>query len=234
MIVLLFLLSLLHTAEPVKTNVRFVYNGSMPKVSQQHRDARREQILAAARRCFLRDGFHATSMQDLFAEAGLSSGAVYSYFASKDDVIVAIAEENLSGVTEMIRTVAAQQPARPVGAVLADVLEMLHAKDSQDGLGKLTVIVWSEALRNPSLAARFTALVTQVRASLAEVIQQCPGNLPRDVSADVLAAALLSLVPGYLLQLALLGPAAVDGLPDAVRALWPDPRRAACGGATGT
>ena len=43
----------------------------MPKVSQQHRDARREQIMAAARRCFLRDGFHATSMQDLFAEAGL-------------------------------------------------------------------------------------------------------------------------------------------------------------------
>ena len=34
---------------------------AMPKVSQQHRDARREQILAAARRCFLRDGFHATS-----------------------------------------------------------------------------------------------------------------------------------------------------------------------------
>ena len=211
----------------VKTNVRFVYNGSMPKVSQQHRDARREQILAAARRCFLRDGFHATSMQDLFAEAGLSSGAVYSYFASKDDVILAIAEENMSDLTDMIYAVATRQPARPVGAVLADALEMLHAKDSQDGLGKLTVIVWSEALRNPSLAARFTALVAQLRASLADVIQQYPGNLPRDVSADVLATALLSLVPGYLLQLALLGSSAVNGVPDAVRALWPEPRRAA-------
>jgi TetR/AcrR family transcriptional regulator, transcriptional repressor of aconitase len=38
----------------------------------------------------------------------------------------------------------------------------------------------------------------------------------------VLATTLLSLVPGYLLQLALLGPVAVDGVPDAVRALWPD------------
>ena len=193
----------------------------MPKVSQQHRDARREQILAAARRCFLRDGFHATSMQDLFAEAGLSSGAVYSYFASKDDVIVAIAEENMRGVTEMIRTIATQQPVRPIGAVLADVMDMLHAKDTKDGLGKLTVIVWSEALRNPSLAARFTALISQLRANLAEVIQQSRGSLPGDVTADVLATTLLSLVPGYLLQLALLGPAAVDGVPDAVRALWP-------------
>jgi len=194
----------------------------MPKVSQQHRDARRGQILAAARRCFLRDGFHATSMQDLFAEAGLSSGAVYSYFASKDDVIVAIAEENMRGVTEMIRTIATQQPVRPIGAVLADVMDMLHAKDTKDGLGKLTVIVWSEALRNPSLAARFTALISQLRANLAEVIQQSRGSLPGDVTADVLATTLLSLVPGYLLQLALLGPAAVDGVPDAVRVLWPD------------
>ena len=194
----------------------------MPKVSQQHRDARREQILAAARRCFLRDGFHATSMQDLFAEAGLSSGAVYSYFASKDDVIVAIAEENMRGVTEMIRNVVTQHPGRPVGAVLADIMDMVHARDAQDGLGKLTVIVWSEALRNPSLAARFTDMVTQIRASLAEVIEQSSQNPPAGVPADILAATLVCLVPGYLLQLAILGPAAVDGVPGAVRALFPD------------
>src|SRR3984957_14060186 len=121
----------------------------MPKVTDQYRDARRDQILSAARRCFLRDGFHATSMQDLFAEAGLSSGAVYSYFASKDDVIAAIAEENMRDVVAMIQDIATQRPARPVGAVLADVMEMVHAKDTQDGLGKLTVIVWSEAARNP-------------------------------------------------------------------------------------
>ena len=194
----------------------------MPKVSQQHRDARREQILAAARRAFLRDGFHATSMQDLLAEVGLSAGAVYGYFASKDDVILAIAEDNLRGATEMIHSVATRHPGRTVGAVLADAMELLRAQDARDGLGKITVIVWSEALRNPSLAARFTGLVTQVRADLAEVIRQCPGNLPADVPAEVLAAALISLIPGYLLQLALLGSAAVDGIPSAVCALWPE------------
>jgi AcrR family transcriptional regulator len=194
---------------------------TMPKVTQQHRDARREQILAAARRCFLRDGFHATSMQDLFAEAGLSSGAVYSYFASKDDMIVAIAEQNMRGVTEMIAAVAAQDPGRPAGAVLADIMDMVRARDAQDGLGKLTVIVWSEALRNPSLAARFTDMVTQIRASLAAVIAQSSPDLAAGVPADTLAATLVCLVPGYLLQLAILGPGAVDGVPAAVRALWP-------------
>jgi TetR/AcrR family transcriptional regulator, transcriptional repressor of aconitase len=96
------------------------------------------------------------------------------------------------------------------------------------------LIVWSEAIRNPSLAARFTDLVTQVRASLVEVIRQSPDNLPGEVSADALASALLSLVPGYLLQLALLGPAAVDGVPDAVRALWPGPPSTADSRTTGS
>ncbi len=86
----------------------------MPKVSQEYRDARREQILNAARRCFLRDGFHETSMQDLFAEAGLSSGAVYRYFPGKEDVILAIAEENMRDVVEMIH-LAAPGAARAVG-----------------------------------------------------------------------------------------------------------------------
>ena len=47
---------------------------AMPRVSEDHLLARRQQILDAARVCFLRDGFHNTSMQDVIAEAGLSVG----------------------------------------------------------------------------------------------------------------------------------------------------------------
>ncbi len=106
----------------------------MPKVTNQYKDARRDQILSAARRCFLRNGFHATSMQDLFAEAGLSSGAAYRYFASKDDMIVAIAEDNMRDVVAMIHDVASRQPGRPVGTVLADIITALKAKDADYGL----------------------------------------------------------------------------------------------------
>jgi TetR/AcrR family transcriptional regulator, transcriptional repressor of aconitase len=195
----------------------------MPKVTQQYRDARRDQILSAARRCFLRDGFHATSMQDLFAEAGLSSGAVYRYFASKDDVIIAIAEENMRDVVEMIHGVATQQPGRSVGAAVADVLEILRTKDAQNGLGGLALLAWAEALRNPSLAERFKELLTQMHTDLAEVVRehQNTEDLPQGVPADALAAVLISIVPGYILQLTLLGAAAVEGVPGAVRALWP-------------
>jgi AcrR family transcriptional regulator len=195
----------------------------MPKVTQQYRDARREQILSAARRCILRDGFHATSMQDLFAEAGLSSGAVYRYFASKDDMIIAIAEENMKDVVAVIHSLATQQPGRSMGAALADVFEIVQAKHARDSLGALAVVVWAEALRNPTLAKKFRRLLTKMRTDLADAVRekQASGDLPGDVSADALAAIFMALVPGYIVQLALLGPAAVDGTPDAVRALWP-------------
>jgi AcrR family transcriptional regulator len=195
----------------------------MPKVTHQYRDARRDQILSAARRCFLRDGFHATSMQDLFAEAGLSSGAVYRYFASKDDMIIAIAEENVSDFVAMIHDAASSQAGRPVGTVLADIFNILLAKDAQNGVAGLALLAWAETLRNPVLASRFADLFVQMRADLTEVVRkhQSDGNLPPQVSADALATVFISIVPGYILQLATLGSAAVDGVPAAVEALWP-------------
>jgi AcrR family transcriptional regulator len=195
----------------------------MPKVTQEYRDARREQILDAARRCFLRDGFHATSMQDLFAESGLSSGAVYRYFASKDDVIIAIAQENIQDVVAMLRTVIEQRPGTSIGDVIADVLAILRAKHEENGLAALAMLVWAEALRNPVLADQFTSLLSQIHEALADVarVHQVAEELPLGVSADALATVLLAIVPGYIVQLALLGPAAVDGAGAGLRALWP-------------
>jgi TetR/AcrR family transcriptional regulator, transcriptional repressor of aconitase len=195
----------------------------MPRVSQQHRDERREQILAAARRCFLRDGFHATSMQDLFAESGLSAGAVYGYFASKDDVIVAIAEENFQGIVEMIRTVATTQPDQSIGETIAAIFEIVRTRHLQDGLAGLAVLVWAEALRNDELRERFTALLHELRSDLTKVVRarQRSGDITSDVDASAIAALLISTVPGYIVQLALLGPSTVNKVPAAALALWP-------------
>ena len=195
----------------------------MPKVSQQYRDARRDQILAAAKRCFLREGFHETSMQDLFAESGLSAGAVYRYFAGKEDVILAIAEENMRDVTALITSLATSRPSAGIGATLAEVLEDVRAKHAESGIGAIAVLVWSEALRSPALAEKFTALFGQMRTALADAVRehQARGVLPPDADADALTALLFAVVPGFILQLAVFGPKAVDGVPEAARVLWP-------------
>ena len=132
-------------------------------------------------------------------------------------MIIAIAEDNMRGVVEMIRDVAARQPGRAAGATLADVLEVVRGRDAESGLGKIALLVWAEALRSPAIATRFKAMLTQMRAGFAEVVRDGAG----DVTADAMADAMVSVLPGYILQLALLGPEAVDGVPEALRSRWP-------------
>lgn len=193
----------------------------MPKVSQAHRDARRAQILDAARRCFLRNGFHATSMQDLFAESGMSAGAVYLYFASKEEVILAIAEENLRAVVATIHGLARDRGQDGLGTAICEVLDVVRKKHADDQLGGIAVLVWSEALRNPALAKRFEESLQQMRADLADLVREHQPATPRDTTPEELAGLFMSIISGYIMQLSLFGPRVVAGVPRSVQALWP-------------
>ncbi|MFJ5215736.1 TetR/AcrR family transcriptional regulator [Streptomyces sp. NPDC088354] len=196
----------------------------MPKVTQEYMEARREQILDAARRCFLRDGFHSTSMQDLFAESGLSAGAVYRHFASKNEMITAIVEENMRDVLAMAHSVAKDRPSSSIGDLMADVIDIVRVKTADQNIAGLSVLAWSESLRNPLLAEQFADLMKQMRSALTDVIRehQRNGRLTRTVSAEAIAATLMCTLPGYILQLAMGDTESLEGVPDALRALWPD------------
>lgn len=59
----------------------------MPKTSDAAKEARRTQILDAAVRCFARTGYYATTIEDVVRETGLSRGALYLYFPSKEALL---------------------------------------------------------------------------------------------------------------------------------------------------
>ena len=63
-------------------------------MTEAHREERRRQILDGARRAFARHGYEGATVPELEAETGLSRGAIFSYFPSKLDVFVALAEED--------------------------------------------------------------------------------------------------------------------------------------------
>jgi AcrR family transcriptional regulator len=193
----------------------------MPKVSTQYRDERRAHILAAARRCFVRDGFHQTSMQDLVREAGMSSGAVYRYFDSKDAMIVAIAEENLDEVVAIMGE--SVRHGVGAGAALASALEYVGARHAEDGFGAIALLVWSEALRNPALATRLRESFDAGADALAEIARASSVG-GAELAPEVLANTLLCVLPGYILQVTIRGADAVKAIPDAVRVLIPSGR----------
>ena len=70
----------------------------MPKVSNEHKQRRREEILEAAQRVFARHGYEGATVRRLEDETGLSRGAIFSYFESKDALFVAVVAES-SGST---------------------------------------------------------------------------------------------------------------------------------------
>ncbi|SDD87970.1 TetR/AcrR family transcriptional regulator [Actinokineospora iranica] len=178
----------------------------MPRVTQPYRDARRRQIVSAARRCFTRSGFHATSMQDIFAESGLSAGAVYGYFASKEALVEAIVTDVLAEITTGFDAVLADDaPPRP-GDVLQHVFEVLEQQEGGRDFACLAVQVWAEALRNPALRALLADAYEQVRVKFLRLVERGrqAGSLDPAVPAEDVARALTALGPAFLFQRALL------------------------------
>ena len=78
----------------------------MPRLKPDIQLARRAHILNAAELCFARTGFHRTTMQDICREAGISSGALYIYFDSKEALIAGICERDRAEFAERFATVA--------------------------------------------------------------------------------------------------------------------------------
>src|SRR5918992_1121898 len=73
----------------------------MPKVSDAHKERRREEILAAAQRCFARYGYEGATVARLEAESGLSRGAIFNYFENKETLFATLAirtAERLTGI----------------------------------------------------------------------------------------------------------------------------------------
>lgn len=179
----------------------------MPRVSEAHLAARREQIVDAAVRCFLRNGFHQTSMQDVIKEAGLSVGAFYRYFDSKAALIKAIAGEKVGVVQATAEHLLRQDPAPPLLAVLDDLLQQIDTNLTDDGTVRIAVQVWGEAVHDPEFAALISDIYSRIRSNAVALAQRAKdsGQLPAGADATAVGTALFGLIQGYLLQRVLIG-----------------------------
>lgn len=177
----------------------------MPRVSESHLAARRQQILDAARICFLRNGFHATSMQDVIAQAGLSVGAVYRYFPSKAEIVEAIAEQYSAQVFGAFATLAERDA--PLAAVMEAAVDIVDGATGPEGPMRLAVQVWSEALRDERIAATVTTIYSRFRGHFEAMAARAvtSGELPAGTDARAVGASLFSLAIGYGLQKLLTG-----------------------------
>jgi AcrR family transcriptional regulator len=176
----------------------------MAKFTDTQKEGRRQEILAAALRCFARNGFHSTVIADIVREAGVSQGTFYLYFKTKDDVIAALADDR--GQSDAMINAIAGAEADPVVALA--ILFELHGRTLADAkrADERRVIVqgWAEALRNDSIRQRLIANASRVQQQIALLIErgQQTGRFRADAEPQGIARALIALFQGLTLMTA--------------------------------
>jgi AcrR family transcriptional regulator len=194
----------------------------MPKVTDAHLAARREQILLAAMTRFAEGGFHSTGMAEVIAATGLSAGAVYRYFPSKEALIRAIVEERvLANATATFEAILAQGVDDPVDAVSAALEIVDRVAQGETDVTRVAVQAWGEALRNPDILDIAQSAYATMRGYLAEVARRAQehGRLPSEADPDEVAKTMQSLVMGYVIQRLIMGDVDRASYTAALRAL---------------
>lgn len=204
-----------------------LYSASeMQGTDDQRRAARRSEILAAACRCFARDGFHATSMADIIEEAGLSAGAVYRYFRGKDELIASVVETTIGTADELFAELLDRDATPPPDATVAFLIDAVLERAVNNpvtgvDMTRLALNAWAEALRDRDVADHIERTFTRFREFYAEVARrwQAAGDLDPAADPAQVGAVLMGLVHAFAIQRLLLSDTDPDKYLDGVRAL---------------
>lgn len=158
--------------------------------------ARREQILSAARRCFIENGYHPTRMDDIAAAAALSKGGVYFHFKSKQEVFASLVEEEYS------RSMTFLQGVSHGTAPIAEKMQILgmHYLEYFQGAPdapRFFVVMGEMALRDEVLAKKLLEMQTAYIQEISKLIDQgVAEGVLRPVDSQVVAAILKALLDG--------------------------------------
>jgi AcrR family transcriptional regulator len=200
----------------------------MPKITEERREARRQQILDAARACVLEHGLEAASMEMIIARSGLSTGAVYRYFKGKDELIGAAFAAATREIGEAVAPVLAGPKSSPPSQ-LAEKLLAAWVSYSQAGVGaaadldRMPVALhgWSYAQTDPELKAALQAGLRGFREACLPFIKQwqADGLVAGSAEPDAVAQLLLSVFLGFVAQRSLTGDADIHAHASALAAL---------------
>ena len=179
-----------------------------PRRQGERRAATRQKILRSAGRVFAARGFHGATLDEVGEAAGVSKGAVYYNFESKDDLFVSLLEERLAERLDEVRRSLADGSDAVLQSAGSGFLDRLQRDPRWPPLFFEFV---AYAARDPEVRARFGTWVRDTRTALAEVIElrAARGGGGPPLPPDELALAVSSLANGMLIE-ALFDP---DGTP---------------------
>ena len=171
----------------------------MPKVPQTYLEARRDEILDAAWTCFARKGYHQTTMQDICRESELSAGAVYRYFAKKEDILRAINARSLEMGRRLVEDARAQV-SEPLNSLWLIGETMLNAflGPGSETMNRINIEIWPEIIRDQELREGVRAELTFWHSAVAAILKDAAerGQLKAGVDPEAAASLFMCAYEG--------------------------------------
>jgi AcrR family transcriptional regulator len=171
----------------------------MPRVVPEYKEKAKGRIVKAGHEIFSKKGYHDTTMDDIADRLGVSKGALYQYFNSKEDLYRAILAARYQGMTEML-------PSMPTGSSFSEscqaFFDSLTGDTSSLGLGFEII---SEATRNPALAKVVRENYIETTRAIEACLQESrrTGSLRKDLDVHLLTKGLIALYDGLIVALAI-------------------------------
>jgi len=170
----------------------------MPKLAPRTQHARREHILDAAERCFINKGFHHATMDDICREAHVSPGALYTYFVSKEALIIGLCEREKD---RFGKELAKMTEAPDFLAALRSMAEQYCCNEPIEKV-RLHVEIGAEAGRNAVIGNTVREIDLGWTTSLIHILERerDQGRIKPKVPIDIIVRAMCALGDGLFLR----------------------------------
>jgi AcrR family transcriptional regulator len=168
---------------------------------EQQQAETRERVLAAATTTFLEKGFHGTTMAAVAETAGFTSGAIYSNFASKEDLVLAVLDRHATERTRLLAE--ALSAARSLEDLLARVSRWFGSLiEANPEWPVLQIDLALNTRHNPALRPKLRERHRAIQAALAQVLgdQSSRFGVELPLDTDTLASAIHGLGEGLAVQ----------------------------------
>ena len=165
----------------------------------ERRDQQAQRILDAAKSCFVRSGFQGASMQQICAEAGMSPGALYRYFPSKEAIVEAICEADRREDAEIFEVVLSN-PDVVEGVVIGAMAHIQHLH--RTGAAPLFAEICAESMRNQAVESMCMKCMMQVQDMFRGYLGRAKarGEIDPPVELEVLLPALMAIAHGMAMS----------------------------------
>lgn len=174
----------------------------MPKRTREYEARKRETILTAALACFAGKGYHRTTVDDIGAEAGLSKGAIYKYYRSKEDLFLALFQRHSARLMDEIGRAFAEASGGTIGRIGAGADVYFAAMRGEYGrVARVAMECWAEAMRQRKIQAHIRRDYRLWKAFLVDLLRNgvSEGEVRRELDLPALAALIIAISDGLTL-----------------------------------